>query len=208
MNHLTKNRLLAVLGLLMLALMSTQASAIMISLSPASQTAEPTDMVGLDLMVSGLNSGGADSLGDFDIDIGFDTSALSFMGYSLGTGLGDVGLAEAVDFSFGDLGGLINLSEVSLLFPFELDALQPDSFTLATLDFMVDVLNPGSSTIVFIDQVWAIGDGFGQVLQVDGLGDAVIRNPQSVGVPEPQVLALLSVGLIGIGFMRRLRQQL
>jgi hypothetical protein len=91
--------------------------------------------------------------------LGFDPGALSFLGYDLGSFLGDLGLVEAVDYSWGDVGGgTVNLAEVSLLdaascvscIPPYLDDIQPDTFVLATLDFLVDTLPPGTSTDVFV----------------------------------------------------------
>ncbi len=192
-----------VYGLVLLAVTS-HAGAVVLSLEPSSQNAAPGDSVSLDLVISGLGNGGPDSLGDFDIDIGFDTSALIFTSYSLGNSLGDLGAGEAVDFSGGDLGGTVNLAEVSLLFPFELDALQTDTFTLATLNFDVYMLDPGTSTTVDISTVWALGDGFGLPLTVDAANSAVIRN--AAGVPEPSVLALVALGLTGVGFASRRRK--
>ena len=206
MKKIMKQPLFAALGLLALVLTSTNASAIIIGFEPSSQTATPGVTVSLDLVVSDL---GTDSVGDFDIDIAYDNAALSFLGYNLGEGLGDVGLFEADDFSWGDLGGgLINLSEVSYLFDFELDALQPgDSLTLATLDFGVDVLALGSSTTVSVDTVWAIGDAFGQALDISALNDGVISNPDIVDVPEPSVLMMMVLGLVGVGFSRRAKKK-
>lgn len=203
MNNNATRSLFFALWALVFALGSGSAAATLLSLQPSSQTAMPGNMVSLDLVIGGLDAGGPDSLGDFDINIGFDPGALSLVGFGLGPYLGDVGLGEAADFSLGDLGGgTVNVAEVSLLFPFELDALQPDSFTLATFNFMVDVLPPGSSTSVMIDTVFALGDGFGLPLQLDGTAGAVIRNP-GVDVPEPAVLGLVALGLAGIRLSRR-----
>lgn len=193
----------AVLGLTL-----SSAQAVSISLQPSVTNADPGDSVSLDLVVSGLGDGTAPSVGDFDINVGFDTAALSFDGYSLGAGLGNIGLGEAFDFSGGDLGGgLINLSEVSFLendantcifcvAPF-LEDLQGDSLVLATLQFSVDVLPEGSSTVVSIANVLALGDGFGIALNVTDVNNATIRNP-GMAVPEPGVLLLFGVGLVAL----------
>lgn len=214
MKNSFKKSLAGVFCAAVLGLTAIPASAAFLSLQPTIQSAVPTDSISLSLVISGLNAGGPDSLGDFDIDIGFDSGALSFQGYSLGASLGDIGLFEALDFSLGNLGGgKINLAEVSLLEadagscifcsgPY-LDDIQSDSFILATLDFTVDVLAVGSSTAVFFDSVFALGDGFGNELSVSGLTNAVINNPM-VSVPEPTTLALMALGIISVTRRRRL----
>ncbi len=212
MENSLKKSMIGIFSTAILALTAIPASAVMLSLQPAVQTAVPNDNISLNLVISGLNTGGPDSLGDFDINIGFDASALSLQSYSLGTSLGDIGLFEAADFSSGDLGGgTINIAEVSFLEadassctfcigPY-LDDIQPDSFTLATLDFKVDVLAAGSSTTVFFDTIFALGDGFGNPLEIDSLTNAAINNP-GVSVPEPTTLALLALGLMGVARRR------
>lgn len=206
-------KLLSAVLALYLSLFFINASAVILSLLPASQTASSGDSVSLDLVIDGLGDFAPDSLGDFDVDISYDTSILTFDGYNLGGFLGDTFLLEAIDLNSGNWGidGVINIAELSLLDanstsgpsdfgPF-LDDIQPSSFTLATLDFTVDFLAVGSSTIVAIETVYALGDGYGiygSQLTLDETNDAVIRNP-AVGVPEPSALMLMLIGLIGLG---------
>jgi len=218
MKYSLRKSLTGIFSAALLSIAATPASALLLSLQPMTQTAVPTDFVSLDLVISGLNAGGADSLGDFDIDIGFDSAALSFQGYSLGASLGDIGLGEAFDFSLGESSvGVVNLAEVSLL---EADAgtcffcitpylndIQSDTFTLATLDFRVDVLAVGSSTGVFFDSIYSLGDGFGSALLYDGFSNAIISNVGTISVPEPTSLALMVLGLFGVAVARQRRQR-
>jgi hypothetical protein len=165
-------------------------AAVILSMSPSSTTAMPGDVVVLDLMISGLTSGTADSLGDFDLDIFYDSAALSVDSFSLTGLLGDIGLFEADDFGTGDdTFGTIALKLVSLLSVIELDALQPSSFSLATISFMVDALADGANTEVGISTVYALGDASGVSLALMGTSGAVISN--GIPVSEPGSLAMM-----------------
>lgn len=166
-------------------------SATIISLSPSNTFATNGDLVTLDLTISGLNNGGADSLGDFDLDIFYDSTVLSVNSFSLSSWLGDP--LDALDLSLGDDGfGTLSLSQISLLSVIELDALQPDSFSLAELTFSVDNLPLNTQTTVEVGTIYALGDAFGNSLAVDEVNDAIIQNQeQTIVVTEPPILWLL-----------------
>ena len=202
-----KKMLFAIYGMMLVGL-AIPSAAVTLSLQPASQTAAPGDPVTLELVVGGLGDFAPDSLGAFDVDIAYDSAALTFTGYTLDSYLGDIFLGEAYDVSGGDSGGVVNIAELSLLennaatcffcMPPYLDDIQPDSFTLAYLDFSVDTLAPGESTIVSIETVNALGDGAGMPLTVTATSDAVIS-----AVPVPAAAWLFGSGLLAmIGLCR------
>ena len=198
MKYKIKLLILAIYGLVLSMMSPMAVGGVILNLSPSSQTALPGDNISLDLIISGLNAGGTPSLGDFDLDIAFDITKLTFTGYSLGSFLGVISSAEAYDYSLGGSGGLINLAEVSALSAAELDSLQGSSFTLATLLFHVDVLGNGASTNVSFSTINALGDGFGDSLGVDAANSATISN----SVPEPSSALLILLGLSGLSWLR------
>ena len=206
---LVKSAAMVAVGLLLAPL----AGAASLGLVPAAQMAGPGDTVFVDLVIDGLGAGGPDSLGVFDIDVSFDAAALSLVDYTVTSLLGDPSLGEAIETSLGSLGGgLVNVGVLSLLeadgiscffcIPPFLDDIQPASFSIATFEFMVDVLPPGSETAIAVDAVFALGDAFGDPLALTGLSGATISNPASTGpgpgpgIPEPATIVLLGLGLV------------
>lgn len=172
----------------------------LIELQPSALFAGPGDSIALDIIVGGLGSAGPESLGAFDVSVGFDVSSISFTGYSLGDYLGDVGLAEAIDASAGDMGGAVNVAEVSLLTGSNLDLLQSDSFVLATLAFDVVNLGPSDFTQLSVLSGPLLVDAFGSPLSVTSMSGASVR-----GVSSPGTLMLLAASMLG-WLMVRCRQ--
>lgn len=164
----------------------------LIDFQPQSSLAGTGDSVSLDLLVSDLGDFGPDSLGAFDVFVGFDSSVLSFTGYSLGGFLGDIDLAEAIDASTGAVGGAVNVAEVSLLSVADLNALQPGQFGLATLNFDVIDLAVGAVTELSILSGSTLADAFGKEIDSIELGSARIQS-----VPVPGTLLLLFASLFG-----------
>ena len=102
----------------------------------------------MDLNISGLGEFAAPSLGAFLVEVTFDDSLLTVDSVSYGLLLGDTDpFAFETDILTTVGAGSVSLDEISFLFDFELDALQPESFTLATLSFTGD--NAGISALGF-----------------------------------------------------------
>jgi hypothetical protein len=195
-------RLSAILLLVCIA-QAPVAHAVLLSVQPDTTFAANDDLVSLDIVVSGLGNFGPDSLGAFDVFMGYDATVLSFSGYSLNNLLGDLG-GQAIDSSAGDLGGSVNIAEVSLLAAAVLDALQPDEFIMASLNFDVLDLAIGATTELSILPGAVLSSAFGQPLSVTGGLSATIEG--RAAVPLMGTLWLLLGGFISWSAARRLRK--
>lgn len=191
------------------------ANAISIDLVPSRQELTVGDALTLDLTIRDLGNGVEPSISTFDFDLEFSSDILDFTDLTFGDPvLGDLvdmsgtaqeftdlGVFEAVGFSETDPGAL-NVFQLSLDTPQEIDAQQPDSFVLASLDF--EALAAGTSD--FSLAVNALGDSMGDPLTLD----SVVSNPVVVStvvtptpptsIPEP-ALSWLS-GLVLLGMVR------
>ena len=159
-----------------------------ISFAPDSSTVGLGELLDIDVVISGLGAGGPDSVGGFDLSVGFNPGILSAIGVTFGPYLGDPLFFEAITESLL-LPGSVDFAEVSLLLPFELDALQPASFTLATLSFQA--VGNGATALSLVSI--AVTDAFGDPLPIT----------TGIMVGEPATLLLLGSGLAGLAGLGR-----
>lgn len=164
-----------------------------IELQPGTTFAGTGDSISLDLTISGLGNYAPDSLGAFDISIGFDASALTFSSYSLGNSLGNVNLLEAIDGSAGPVGDTVNIAEVSLLSVLNLNTMQPGAFALATLNFNVIDLALGATTELSILPGVVLASASGSSLSATTSGSASVKNGSSIPIPGTLLLLMTSL---------------
>lgn len=159
-----KSIAVVVLGLSLLV--GGRASALTLSVEPASQSVAPSTSVAVAISISGLGDAQA-SLGGFDLEVSFDSGLLSFSEAVFGDpALGDqldlFGLGSIIDLVPGS--GSVNVLELSLDSAEDLDSLQADQFTLVTLTFFAGE-SAGSSPIGIA--VLSLSDAAGDPLLAD-----------------------------------------
>lgn len=191
------------------ALLTVHAHALTLSFDPSSQMVASGGTTTVDLNISGLGNFAATSLGAFLVEVTFDDSLLTFDSVSYGALLGDpLDFFETAVFTTVGVGS-VSLDEISFLFDFELDALQPDSFTLATLSFTGD--NEGISALGFGTVDLSDAAFPASTLTVDQFIGASITVESSGGapqpVPEPSTWLLFGTGMIGLLVYKRQRNR-
>ncbi|MDO9313161.1 MAG: PEP-CTERM sorting domain-containing protein [Burkholderiaceae bacterium] len=149
---------------------------------------------GIDVVVSNL---GGDIVAAYDLDVSFDTGALTFSSLTFGSGLGDEASFEVINDLQPVGGGLLDFAAVSLLSDLDLLALQGgDSVILATLQFV----GTDFSSLAFVN--WGTGL---PTNDVKGAGNQVIIGQSQV--PEPASLALVGIAMAGMLTVPMLRRR-
>ncbi|MGE3535955.1 MAG: PEP-CTERM sorting domain-containing protein [Candidatus Tectimicrobiota bacterium] len=131
-------------------------------------------------------------IGDFDLNIMWDTTILALSAITYGTHLGG-GLPDSLQNSFVFGGGTVNASEISLLSATDLIALQP-SQTATLLSLVFDTIALGTSPVII--GVIQIGDENGELVIPDlHHGSITVIQRGTTDVPEPSSIVLLASGI-------------
>ena len=117
-----------------------------LSLQPVAQTVNLGDQVMVNVVISGLDAA-SQIVSTFDLNVNYNPGILNAIGVSFGALLGDPDLLEADAGKVLSTPGVVDFWELSYLSDADLAALQPDSFTLATLSFQAVGL--GTTTLIF-----------------------------------------------------------
>jgi len=178
-----------------------RSQAALIEIVPSTSNLDLGESLEISLQISSLGAFVPPSLGAFDVDLTFDSSILSFDSESYG----DPVLGDQLGIFFPSITfttpmpGVVNLFQLSLDFPDDLDSLQSSRFTLVTL--MFETIAAGASPLSM--DVNALSDSFGVSLGVDTLG-AIVTVKDVRAVPEPSTPWLLL--LAGAGICARARR--
>ena len=175
-------------------------NAINLGFNPSTQATTQGSTANIALQISGLGPFMAPSLGVYDLVVGFDPTILAFSGAAFGDPiLGDqldvdgFGVISTVTPGFGN----VELFELSLDLPSDLDNLQAPSFTIATLTFQG--IGVGTSTLDIT--ILALGDSYGSSLSASVSSAAITVNQSAV--PEPATLVLLCWGVVSLSIRGR-----
>lgn len=195
-------RLVTMLGAALLLLSAGRATAVTLQFDPAVQTVSVGSTVTVELVIVDLGNGAAPSLSTFDLDVTFDDSILSFLGFVFG----DPVLGDQLDLSgLGSITGVlpgagtVNVFEVSFDSVADLNDLQAGAFTLGTLSF--SALSTGVSDLGLL--INTLGDASGDPLAFELVGGRVAVS--AVAVPGPASLLLVLGGVLGGAAVRARR---
>ena len=161
---------------LFLMLWQVQANATIIGLESSAASLQQNQQFTIDLWARDL---GTNVVSGFDMDIGFDNTAILFQSASFGSLLGD-GFDSIQDVV--NLGSVINLAELSFLFESDLFALQGGAdFILGSLTFVAN--QTGTTQISIFDSMVTGADPF--TTTFSGQANSLTFNVASAQVPEP-----------------------
>jgi len=229
MNCMSKHLIPVILAGLFAA--TSSHAGIILSVVPTNATVSPGDTLSVSLLVSNLHELGGppnnEVISSFDFAIGFDNSVISPTGtITFGDGMtvfGDSWLGDGItnsvrgtDTNFDYLNAhgagnylgplfsqAVEVAELSFELGTDLQADQPDAFTLATIEF--SVIGTGASALAIIsDDLYNTTSSLLDAKGIDGATPLVLSlidgNVVSSQAPLPGTLLLMLLG--GAGLVR------
>lgn len=191
-NRITQIR---VILLLLVGMVSSPAvTATTVSIQPPSSTHSVGDSFSL-----GINISDVTDLYAFQFDIGFSPSILEVTGINEGTFLSGSGTTNYIPGIIDNTAGTVT---------FIADTLQDiipgvtGSGTLATIDF--NALDIGRTSMVSLSNVVLLDSNINDISASIKNGNITI-NPAVIPAPEPATIAIFSLGLVGMSWVRHRR---
>ena len=200
-----KNTIKIISGLLLSVMFASSVNATLFSIELDQTDFNVGQTLTANLVVSDIEK---DSIGftsliaDFELDLMFDNSLLSFDSLSFGEKLGD-GL-DSLQLDNVTASGILNIFELSYLLYDELLVLQDgiSKFTLASINF--DIINVGSG--LFSLNNIATGNDIGTALtDIQSNSTSFITTSGTTAIPEPTSVALILVGLMLVQVRRMIK---
>ena len=184
---------------------SIQANAAVISLVPSASDVYVGENISLDVVMSELAPGGGPSLGAFDLNLNFMNSLLNVDTKDLdGDGIFDSVILDpdsqldifnaGLNFLGSEmvLPGMLRLFDLSLDLPFDLDANQSNSFTLARVQ--MTAMQAGASDLSVV--VNALSDAVGNSLGFTTKSIQVTVNSSTTPISEPNLWSLMTIVIL------------
>ena len=173
------------------------ANAASLSISPSSLNIDAGNVAQVDVVLSGLESGGLDeAVAAYDLSVSFDSSILSFNNLFVDESQFDFGFGFfPVDYGFdSSVSGEVSFNLLSWEFDSDLQFFQGDSLTLATLAFNTIGIGTSALGFSFTD---VTGLNFSPLALSTPQGSSItVNTASSATVPEPSVLIMLAMGMI------------
>lgn len=168
------------LGTLPLLMLFEPVNAVTLDLLPETQSVTVGQSVIIDVQISELGNNIAPSVGGFSLELNYDPTVLTFndLIFSELINLSGSGI-QSIDSS---IPGTILFGDVSLDFPEDLNAAQPDVFNLANIEFIGSGVGTNSPlTLSIIELLDENFDEFASVTQNDAI---VTVSSATTQVPE------------------------